>query len=278
MIPNQFQYRDLINHTLSGCLFIMTLGVFVGDINPTRSRELLTFLNTHLTRFGGVVVVPLVVGFILSYVVGSMLSTAHTYFRISAFGLSYKGNNKIDRIQTAIIRIFYKILAIKRETDNRITPLVNNSGNNSFVNLLRKKIKEVWDIDLAEIKDENELKAIFDLCRSYVESQPTSLSNIDIERHFAHQLFGSRLAMLFLICFYLSISEAIISCFTCLTTYTKLNGWFWLLIALFFWLQARNSIIRTIGNSSHWARLIYYAFINSKPEKDEEKHTEQNEQ
>ena len=269
MIPSQFQYRDLINHTLSGFLFILLFSFFIGDFSPNLLRELTVFIDSHFDSFGGIIIVMMVVGFVLSYVVGSMLSKTYTNLKNVAFGTTYKENNIIDKIQNLTIIFLYKILIIKKVKDYKLS-LLTDDVNNPFSNLIKEKINKNWGIEAEEINDETGVTT-FELCRAYVESQPPSLLNIDIERHFAHQLFYSRLTLLFLISFLFSMVEALNSLFNCVQTYTNISSCIWFLISIFVWFQARNFFLRTISNYRHWTKTIYYAFINNRIENHKEK-------
>lgn len=236
-MPSQFQLRDLVNHLLLGAVVLLLAALFCFLLFPATWAAMIAAWPEAQTKLGAGLLVP--ISLVIAYTVGATVPSSALLF------------GRTDGLLASTLRVLRIIKPadyVEPSIANSLIPEVFHVGAGRFFGALAHGISD---------------EDLFRLASTRVLEAPSSMQQIDIERHFVLKTFNARLCALFLISCLLSLLAAVLSAVRVLNGYavphTQLIAS--LFLVLLFYSTARASGRKAQQNHSHWRALIMRSFV-----------------
>lgn len=244
-MPSQFHFRDILIHVIVGSVLLILGLLFCWLCLPDQWKLLAAYWLEIRKAVDAILLLPLAL--IVVYVVGST---------VSARGLLWDEPTRGRLTRWANLWLIWSRIA--RPDGEDYASRKNDELDRIFLESARRALA----LPLVSERD------LFRLAKAHLLSQPQTLQQLDIERHFALRVFNARLCMLFSASTVLAFAALVVSllqeCLFRLEGSPACDGTRFLQSALLcgaFYLAARSNGRKAQSNHAHYEALVREMFV-----------------
>lgn len=238
-MPSQFQLRDLINHLLVGAVALLLAALFCCLLFPVTWERFAANWTALQEKLGAGLLIP--TALVVAYTVGAAIPSS---------GLLFDDAEPLLQKTLSVLRIIkpYDYIEISK-------------FDSALPQMFSTETKRLFGLEGREVSDDD----LFRLATAHVLSAPTSLQQLDIERHFILKHYNAKLCVFFLAASLLSLVGFLKSTVLALDgvalSDTRILPFF--LLVLVFYTTARASGRKAQRNHAHWRALIMRSVLVS---------------